>query len=126
MTSIIVVLPAPFGPMMQRSSPALIDQAQLVQRLEAVEADGDVVEVEDRAVREVELPRRDDAAVACAARRRGARPALLVLVLAFVPGCHQVGRHARFSFSCPAACARSPTMPCGRNNVTAMNSAPRK
>ena len=25
MTSIIVVLPAPFGPMMQRSSPALID-----------------------------------------------------------------------------------------------------
>ena len=55
MTSIIVVLPAPFGPMMQRSSPALMRQRQRVQRLEAVEADADVVEVQDRAVRDVEL-----------------------------------------------------------------------
>ena len=47
MTSIIVVLPAPLGPMMQRSSPASIVERQVVQRLEAVEADGDVFEVED-------------------------------------------------------------------------------
>ena len=58
MTSIIVVLPAPFGPMMQRSSPTSIEQRQLVQRLEAVEADGDVVEIEDRAVRRVDARRR--------------------------------------------------------------------
>ena len=57
MTSIIVVLPAPFGPMMQRISPALIDSDSAFERLEAVEADGDVVEVEDRAVGDVELAR---------------------------------------------------------------------
>ena len=39
MTSIIVVLPAPFGPMMQRSSPAVMLERQRVERLEAVEAD---------------------------------------------------------------------------------------
>ena len=33
MTSIIVVLPAPFGPMMQRSSPALIDRLSLFSAL---------------------------------------------------------------------------------------------
>ena len=49
MTSIIVVLPAPLGPMMQRSSPASSASESVVQRLEAVEADGDVVEVQDAA-----------------------------------------------------------------------------
>ena len=39
MTSIMVVLPAPLGPMMQRSSPASMVRRQIVQRLEAVEAD---------------------------------------------------------------------------------------
>ena len=33
MTSIIVVLPAPFGPMMQRSSPALISRLRLFSAL---------------------------------------------------------------------------------------------
>ena len=49
MTSIIVVLPAPFGPMMQRSSPGSTIERQAFERLEAVEADGEAVEVEDRA-----------------------------------------------------------------------------
>ena len=48
-TSIIVVLPAPLGPMTQRSSPASIGQRQVVQRLEAVEADRDRLEIEDDA-----------------------------------------------------------------------------
>ena len=39
MTSIIVVLPAPFGPMMARISPASKYERERVQRLEAVEAD---------------------------------------------------------------------------------------
>ena len=44
----MVVLPAPFGPMMARISPGSIDQRQRVQRAEAVEGDGDAVEVEER------------------------------------------------------------------------------
>ena len=43
--------------MMQRSSPASIVRRQLVQRLEAVEADRDVFEIQDRAVREVDRAR---------------------------------------------------------------------
>ncbi len=50
-TSIIVVLPAPFGPMMQRSSPTSMYSVQIVQRAEAVEADRDVFEIQNRAVR---------------------------------------------------------------------------
>ena len=45
-TSIIVVLPAPFGPMMARISPGSIGEGEIVERLEAVERDGDAVEVE--------------------------------------------------------------------------------
>ena len=48
MTSIIVVLPAPFGPMMARISPGSTTSDRLVQRLETVEADRDAVEIEDR------------------------------------------------------------------------------
>jgi len=49
MTSIIVVLPAPFGPMMAQLAHRDV-QRQLVQRAEAVERDGDVVQVQDGAV----------------------------------------------------------------------------
>ena len=59
MTSIIVVLPAPFGPMMARISPCVDDERQPVQRLEAVEGDGDVVEIEEAAAL---LPRRSSRA----------------------------------------------------------------
>ena len=38
MTSIMVVLPAPFGPMMARISPGSIDERKIVERPEAVEA----------------------------------------------------------------------------------------
>ena len=55
MTSIIVVLPAPFGPMMQRSSPASIVSESLLSALKPSKLTRDVVEVQDRAVRGVEL-----------------------------------------------------------------------
>ena len=70
MTSIIVVLPAPLGPITQRSSPASIDERKIVQRLEAVEADRDAVEVEDDAVREMSSSLRVPRGRAVAARRR--------------------------------------------------------
>ena len=49
-------------------------ERERVQRLEAVEADGDVVEVQDRAVGDVELARPDDARVARRAAARARRP----------------------------------------------------
>jgi hypothetical protein len=49
MMSIIVVLPAPFGPMMARSSPGSTTKRQRVQRLEAVERDRNAVEIEQAA-----------------------------------------------------------------------------
>jgi hypothetical protein len=55
-TSIIVVLPAPLGPITQRSSPTSSVSDSFVQRLEAVEADGDVVQIQDRPVRGVDPP----------------------------------------------------------------------
>ena len=48
MTSIMVVLPAPLGPMMARISPGSSTSDRFVQRLEAVEADRHAVEIEDR------------------------------------------------------------------------------
>ena len=57
MTSIIVVLPAPLGPMTQRSSPTSIAKRKRVQRLEAVEAHADRVEIQDDAVRSIEIGR---------------------------------------------------------------------
>ena len=50
-TSIIVVLPAPFGPMMQRSSPTSMYELQIVQRAEPVEAHGDLFDIQEHAVR---------------------------------------------------------------------------
>jgi hypothetical protein len=55
-TSIIVVLPAPLGPMMQRSSPASMASERGCQRLEAVEAHRHVVEIEDDAVERSRVP----------------------------------------------------------------------
>ena len=46
MMSIIVVLPAPFGPMMARISPGSMVERQVVERPEAVEGDVDAVEIE--------------------------------------------------------------------------------
>ena len=48
MTSIIVVLPAPFGPMIARISPGSSDERKAAQRLVAVEGDADAVEIEER------------------------------------------------------------------------------
>ena len=54
MTSIIVVLPAPLGPMMQRSSPASMSSVSLLSALKPSKLTRDVVEIEDRAVRDVD------------------------------------------------------------------------
>ena len=51
MTSSSVVLPAPLGPMTTRSSPCIQREVQLVQRLEAAEADRHVLDAEDRVCR---------------------------------------------------------------------------
>ena len=102
MTSIIVVLPAPFGPMMQRSSPGSTYERQVVERLEAVEADGQVFEVEDLAGRGRTLGCGPRSALSLAARRT-------------VSWRRDVMRLAE-----PA----EPISPRGRNNVTSTNSAP--
>ena len=103
-------------------------QGERVQRLEAVEADGDVVEVQRHALREIggpllqQLRAGSHAATGCR-----------LLGLAFQQrttraraGLHQFGRHAGSPLPLPRSFLTSPTMPCGRNSVTAMNSAPRK
>jgi hypothetical protein len=83
-------------------------EAQLVERLEAIEADRDVVEVEDDLVGDVEARLQD-----VAHRRRIVFPALALFSNA----------HAR-----PLLRMRfhSPTMPSGSHSVTMTNSAPRK
>ena len=108
------------------SREAGICEAQLVQGPEAVEADGDVVQVQGHALGEIGQADAGDAAVAgVAAAAFGAAPALLLggigsatLSALF----HQVGRHALLSL----ARRSRPMMPFGRNSVTAMNNAPRK
>ena len=115
-------------------------ERERVERLEAVEADGDVVEVEDRAVGDVELARLDDARVARLRARPSCRPAaasgaLLGGAARVGAGAHQVGRHDALPLPCgrcggagaratPSGPRSRPTMPCGRNRVTAMNIAP--
>ena len=64
MTSIIVVLPAPFGPITQRNSPDIDRQRQLVQRAKSIEAHGHVFEIQNRAVRDIDLARRQHVAQA--------------------------------------------------------------
>ena len=102
-------------------------QAQLVDGLEAVEADADIFEVQDAAMRHIDFARRGDAAragvaptrfgVACAAQQRAVRlhPARALF--------QKVGGHCspplRSFFT-------SPTTPLGKNKVTPMNNAPRK
>src|SRR5207253_3175255 len=99
---------------------------QLVDRLEAVEAHAHVFEVQDAAVRDVDLardrmarePRRPPTGLGAALEHLDA-----VALEAFVPGIEEVGRHfARPFFTW---CTR-PTTPFGRNSVTPMKSAPRK
>ena len=60
MTSSSVVLPAPLGPMTTRSSPCSSAKFRSVQRLEAAERDGHVLDLQDArfdvAVRRIALP----------------------------------------------------------------------
>ena len=112
MTSISVVLPAPFGPMMQRSSPASSTSVSVVERLEAVEADADVVDPEDGAVRARRAApgstmRRQLAArpPGAALRQRRSRRRL-GLAARLAAGAHQVGRHDGASWPRQGAHAR--------------------
>ena len=57
-TSIIVVLPAPFGPITQSSSPGVDVQGEVVEGLEAVEAHRHLLQVEDVAGQHRRLPPR--------------------------------------------------------------------
>jgi hypothetical protein len=70
-TSIIVVLPAPLGPITQRSSPASMVRLRSFNALEAVEAHRHRLDVQDAAVARVDTLR-DDVPVtdAAPARRR--------------------------------------------------------
>ena len=106
MTSIIVVLPAPFGPMTQRSSPASIVERKLVERLEAVEADRDVVEIQDAAMAWCRRPRRGTRAPLATGSSPIARGLAAALICAFSP-----------------LPSRAPATPRGRNSVTRMNSS---
>ncbi len=149
MTSIIVVLPAPFGPMMQRSSPTSIVERQRVQRLEAVEADAD--RRRGRGSRRASCRglrrRRGHSSRSHRRATAGRRPGRAT---ADDVGAHGVATASSSSAS-RSACGgvgggtggastvtssgerrvrtslrNSPTMPCGRNSVTSMNSEPRK
>src|SRR6185369_10812053 len=103
--------------------------------LEAVEADGDVVEIEDRAVGEVELAGGDARpARLAAARAAGSSGGALGGGARVGAGAHQVGRHRALPASrrvarssrarTPSLPRTRPTIPCGRKSVTAMNIAP--
>src|SRR6185295_5870059 len=98
---------------------------------------GDVVEVEDRAVGDVELAGGNARpARLAAARARGCRcgSALVGGAAGVGAGAHQVGRHRALpAFPRAARSQRAttpseprtrPTMPCGRKSVTATNMAP--
>src|SRR3989344_5976182 len=104
-------------------------QAQLVERLETIEADLDVVEVEDRAVGQVDLVRIvHHAAIVGLATARLARVGGRVQgsqqgLAAFF---HQVGGHAFTSAFLLSSFFTPPTMPSGRNRVTSTKSKPRK
>ena len=54
MTSIMVVLPAPLGPMTQRSSPTSMENDKIVEGAKAVEADRHALEVKNRLVRDID------------------------------------------------------------------------
>ncbi len=83
MTSIIVVLPAPLGPMMQRSSPTAMSRVSLLSALKPSKRHGDVFQVEDGAVASCRTPSRLRCrAVGCVA----ASPGSLASALAAVSG----------------------------------------
>src|SRR5690606_3455237 len=103
-------------------------QAQLVERFEAIEADRDVVQVQDRAMDHIEFARLHHTAVGGLAPpgfAAGARQAFR-LVQGARALFHQFRRHALTSTFLPSSFLTPPTMPSGRNRVTRMNSAPRK
>src|SRR5690606_21887228 len=89
------------------------------ERLEAVEADGDAVHVQDRPVRYVDRARLDHVAEAARARAPVVEPRRRRHVASFSRSTG--ARPARSRRPC-----RAPTMPFGRNSVTSTNSAPRK
>ncbi len=72
MTSIMVVFPAPLGPMMQRNSPVSIMRLRLFSALKPSKLTVMSSKIEDRAVRKIDLARLDDASV----RRLGIVPSL--------------------------------------------------
>src|SRR6185369_10815786 len=110
-------------------------QRQLVDGLEAIEADAHVFQVQDAPMRDVHLARRGQPAETGLAPARlcpATQHALAVGLGAARAFFHQVGRHGRPPLSRLAHAAMPPVLrsrpitPSGRNSVTPMNSAPRK
>ena len=124
MMSIIVVLPAPLGPMMQRSSPGAMSSDSLLMALKPSKLTLTssryrmrpwVTSTSPAVARRPKPAWRPPDSVLSPCGTCRERDAPLALF-------HQVGRH----FNRSLICLTRPTTPLGRNSVTAMNSAPRK
>ena len=122
-TSIMVVLPAPFGPMMQRSSPPLMLRLRALSALKPSKLTVMSSRYRIAPCATSNCPgctTRPYAGFAATAAAGGCETSL-VLDLRERAGLHQFGSHG------PSFLRRTrPMIPCGRKRMTAMNSAPKK